>query len=179
MIKLIFRFLLPTLLLFLFTHTTSAGQVVVEIITEIRPISVLTFQEGEKSRQRLTFDFDSQSVSGDVETGHTTIAGFDLQSVRNAFTVTGQSFSNGEGAATAKGQTASYVRVMPDIDYEFTVRVNESERKIWVSGCHNEYPSYRILVNGTQVYDREQTGGALLGLLGTCDIRVSNEGTSF
>ncbi|AWM06104.1 hypothetical protein [Bradyrhizobium symbiodeficiens] len=102
-----------------------------------------------------------------------------MSSIRNSFKISGQSFSGNLAAVTAKGETASGVEIMPNINYGFTIRINKAQSKAWVSGCHNEFPSYTVLVNGKTIYDRTQTGTALIGLIGECDIVVNVDGRSF
>lgn len=152
---------------------------VIEIITEIRNVSVLSFQVGEKSRQRVEMNVTNGDVKTSFDTGKTSIVGFDVASIRNDFKVSGVSLAGGILSLTATGQTASRVGILPDIDYTFAFKLNKSKRELWVSGCHNEFPSYRILVDGKTLYDREQTGTALIGLLGKCDIVVNVDGQAF
>lgn len=156
-----------------------ADEIRVEIITDIRPVSLLTFQAGEKSRQMIIFDTSRRTITSEFQTGKTSVLGFDFSSIRNNFTVNGSNFSGQRASVTAKGQTASAVGFMPDIDYQFSIVADLQASRISITGCHNEYPSYRILINGTQVYDREQTGAALTGLIGVCDINVSIDGVRY
>ena len=62
---------------------------------------------------------------------------------------------------------------MPNINYTFTLKINKAQSKVWLSGCRTEFPSYTVIVNGKTVYDRNQTGTAVLGLLGACDILLN------
>ncbi|RWX13629.1 hypothetical protein EHI42_19740 [Rhizobium hidalgonense] len=148
----------------------------IEIITEIRAVSPFTFEVGVKSDQLITIDASTKTVKSSFETGKTTILGVDLKSVRDDFKISEETFSSGVIKFTATGQTASRVGVLPDIDYTFTIKIDTSKKKIWLSGCHNEYPSYSVTANGVLIYDRTQTGTALIGLLGECDIKVSDDG---
>lgn len=157
----------------------AASGPVVEIITEIRDVSPLSFQVGMKSHQTIKFDVDKKVVTNDVETGKTNIAGLDLGSIRDNFIITNQNIEKGSGRVTVSGQTASAVGVMPDIDYKFTIRFVGKKSLLWIDGCHNEYPSYTIKVNGKQIYDREQTGTAVTGLMGSCDVQVLVDGVSY
>jgi len=168
---------LATVLLFgpLIFGPAQAQVFTIEIITEIRDISRFAFQVGEKSRQKIVMDFSKVSTQSVFDTGKTSILGFDFDSIRNDFKISGQNFSGDRGTVTAKGQTASRVTVFPDIDYQFTFIINKAQMKIWISGCHNEYPSYTIVVNGKKQYDRLQTGTAFVGLIGKCDIVVNKD----
>ena len=161
------------------TSRANAEQVVVEIITEIREVSPLSFQVGVKSHQTILLDKSTNTATAKVTTGTTSIAGYEFDSIRNHFSIGEAQFTGNLISVTAKGQTASAVGIMPDIDYQLTVRLNHLQSKAWISGCHNEYPSYRILINGNAVYDREQTGAALTGLYGSCDILVVEDGASY
>jgi hypothetical protein len=151
----------------------SAQQYMLEIVTAIRNVSPLSFEVGEKSRQKITINFANSSMKTEFTTGTTSVVGIDLSSVRNDFHISGQSFVGNIASVTATGETASGVRIMPNINYTFTLKINKAQSKVWLSGCHNEFPSYTVIVNGKQVYDRTQTGTAVIGLLGTCDIVVN------
>jgi hypothetical protein len=151
----------------------------IEVVTDIRNVSVFSFEVGEKSRQIVALDYSSSKANSKFDTGHTSIAGFDFDSIRNDFKISGVKFDGNIAGFKVTGQTASRIGILPDIDYSFDFKINKNQSKIWISGCHNEYPSYRILVDDQQVYDREQTGTVVFGLLGKCDILVSEEGKSF
>lgn len=148
----------------------------IEIITEIREVSRFTFQVGEKSRQRIVVDFSNSSITSVFDTGKTTIMGFDFDSIRNDFRIFDQKFNADKAVVTAKGQTASRAAILPDIDYQFTIVIDKAASKASISGCHNEYPSYTIFVNGKKQYDRVQTGTAFVGLIGKCDVLISKQG---
>jgi hypothetical protein len=155
----------------------SAQQYVIEIVTAIRNVSPLSFEVGEKSRQKITINYANSSMKTEFTTGTTSVAAIDLSSVRNDFHISGQSFTGNIASVMATGETASGVRIMPNINYTFTIKINKAQSKVWLSGCHNEFPSYTVIVNGKQVYDRTQTGTAVIGLLGTCDIVVNVDAT--
>jgi hypothetical protein len=166
-------FLLPVAFALSVPADASAQQYVVEIVTAIRNVSPLSFEVGEKSRQKITINYADSSMKTEFTTGITSVVGIDLSSVRNDFHISAQSFAGNIASVTATGETASGVRIMPNINYTFTLKVNKAQSKAWLSGCHNEFPSYTVMVNGKQVYDRTQTGTAVIGLLGTCDIVVN------
>ncbi|WP_158673421.1 hypothetical protein [Bosea sp. FBZP-16] len=154
----------------------ACGQVLkLEIITEIRPPHV---QAGEKSRQAISIDLANSRASSTVSTGVTQVVpGWDWGSVRDKFELKNVTFGSPRITFIAKGQTASPVLFMPDIDYQFSVILNRVQKKIWISGCHNRFPSYRILINGASLYDQNQVGNAFTGLIGVCDTISIVEGS--
>jgi hypothetical protein len=113
-----------------------AQQDVVEIVTAIRNISPLSFEVGEKSRQKVTINYANSTVKSEYTTGTTNVVGIDVSSIRNSFKISGQNFSGNLAAVTAKGETASGVGIMPNINYGFSIRINKPQSKAWVSGCH-------------------------------------------
>jgi hypothetical protein len=151
----------------------------ITIVTEIRDVSTLSVQVGMKSTQMLTLTTENNSISSDFKTGVTDILVADLPSVRDGFTVGTPTLNGSIVVLSAKGQTASFLSVMGDIDYDFTLRINTDQRKVWISGCHNEFPSYSVTINGGKVYDRQQTGSALTGLIGDCDVLVNEDAKPF
>lgn len=153
----------------------QAKTVKVEIVTEIRDVSMMSFQVGEKSRQTILVNFDDKSHSDSFKTGVTTI-GIDLPSLRDDFKVKNVEFKNDSVDFTATGTTGSFVGFFGDIDYEFSLKLDSKTKAITYSGCHNEYPSYYILVDGSRIYDRVQSGAVLTGaLMGNCDIKVEKK----
>ena len=98
-----------------------------------------------------------------------------LPSVRNRFTATKNCYKNGpygyDGVTiNVKGQTASGVRVMPNINYRFTITL-ETDRTIKVNGCHDGYPSYNIKIGSRRIYYHHQEHVGTL--FGSCDTHVS------
>jgi hypothetical protein len=141
----------------------------IDIETAIRKLSWASFQAGQKSIHRIVVDFNKRVVSSSFATGHTAVLCFTLSSVRDGFTVAGTNFaSDGTAHFKATGQTASGVRVMPNIDYSFDFVVSPSEVRF--AGAHDGYPSYNIAVNDKSAYDYVQ--GHIGQLLGSGDIRV-------
>ena len=149
-----------------------AADLIVIFETAIRDVP-LAAQVGMKSRQRLAIDFDARGITPSFETGVTDFLGFSIGSVRDQFKVEAVTFTENRVSFRVVGQTASGMLFLPDIDYSFTVTINRQSRLVTVAGCHNEYPSYAISVGGRSVYDRLQTGNALWGLKGNCDIQVN------
>lgn len=132
----------------------------------------LSFQAGMKSRHTVKIDYSSRSLSSDFLTGVTNLVGIELGSVRDRFTVYSPIFSGEVASFIMEGQTASAVGVLPNINYRFTITVDRAAREIVVSGCHDGYPSYSIIVGDTEVYSFEQE--FLAALFGSCDIVVAS-----
>jgi hypothetical protein len=144
----------------------------VEIVTEIRPNDL---QAGVKSHHTLVIDTAKKSVISKFETGKTNLKVAEINSIRDAFSIPQKDFIGSLVHIQAKGETASGVGILGSIDYHLTMRINTAQRKVWISGTHNEYPSYVVKVNGKVVYDRRQTGSPLIGLvdtLSTVDVGV-------
>jgi hypothetical protein len=153
----------------------AAQTVKIEFITEIRPPHI---QSGIKSHQTISLDLASDTAKAEVTTGVTeVIPGWSWGSVRDKFELTNVSFGRPQIRFTTQGQTASALLVMPDIDYKFSVILNRDQKKYWISGCHNRFPSYRILINSKSVYDHAQVGNAFTGLFGVCDAIAIPEGS--
>lgn len=157
----------------------GAESFVLVIETEIRDLGILSVQTGMKSRQIVRVDADSLSASTEFETGITDILVADLPSVRDMFELRSVDFGGETFVIDVRGQTASMISVFGDIDYQFTIRINSVQRLAFISGCHNSFPSYSITIDGSTLYDREQTGTAVTGLIGACDIVVGETGISF
>ena len=145
---------------------------IVEIETAIRNVSWATAQVGQKSLQTITIDFNSQKITTKPPTiGKTKIGPISLNGARNDFRLISPHFVTPAYAAfSAKGQTASGVRIVPDIDYKFNIQISLSPRLIVIAGSHDGYPSYNIAVNGKSVYDYVQ--GHLGQLLGDSDVTI-------
>lgn len=138
---------------------------------------------GMKSRQVIRIDFANQSSIDTFETGSTDfdfsefgLGQLSLDSIRNKFEVGAITFTAG-GEATFKvsGATASGVAVLPDIDYGFDLSVKR-DGSASLTGCHDAYPAYRVIVEGKTIYEfrHEPTGkaGVVKKLAGVCDVRV-------
>jgi hypothetical protein len=145
----------------------QTAKVVVE--TRIKE-KTLSFQAGMKSTQTIDINYATKSISQKFETGVTDLVGIQLNSVRDKFTVTQTHFTGKVSAFTAEGQTASGVGIMPNINYKLSIKVDMAAREVAFSGCHDGYPSYKITVQGKDVYAFEQE--ILLALFGSCDISV-------
>jgi hypothetical protein len=140
----------------------------IEIETAIRRMSWATAQVGQKSLQKITVDFATHTVSSTYITGTTHVFGVDLSSVRNSFLILRPRFSGTSAFFSVSGETASGVRVMPNINYSFDFEVSPTEVKF--SGSHDGYPSYHIAINSRSAYDYIQ--GHLGQLFGTSDVTV-------
>jgi len=144
----------------------------IEIETAIRKQSWATVQVGQKSLQTLVVDFDAQTVTESHITGSTKIFGKSFGSIRDDFKLLAYSFtSTGTVSFSVKGQTASAVGFMPNIDYKFDILLTSSPKLISVTGYHDGYPSYNVSINGKSVYDYIQ--GHLGQLLGESDVKVN------
>lgn len=142
-----------------------AQAVKVEITTQILPFDPLP---GMKSKQTLLVDFAQRKIMQSFTTGVTDV-GFEIGSVRDKFEVENVAFENGRVGFTARGQTASGVMFMPNINYRFYFSVTPAGGGV-LSGCHDGYPAYEVLVAGKKVYDFTHKSMNLVKLFGTCDI---------
>lgn len=148
-----------------------SGLVVIEIETAIRRQSWATAQVGQKSLQTISVDFRSKKTSHTFTTGKTSILGMPVGSIRDDFKLTKTKFSGSSNITfSAKGETASAVGFMPNINYSFDILLSLSPRTVTVTGAHDGYPSYNIAVNSKSVYDYVQ--GYLPELLGDSDVSV-------
>lgn len=148
-------------------HAAHAATVRIEVLTQILPFDP---QAGMKSTQTLEIDFDKKKVSQSFKTGVTGLGPIQLASVRDQFLVENIDFSSpGRVGLTLKGQTASGVLFMPNINYKFFLAVTLSGGGS-VSGCHDGYPAYQVKVSGKTVYDFRHESVNLVKLFGTCDI---------
>lgn len=146
-----------------------AAPVTVEIVTRINAPDP---QAGMKSTQTLTIDFDNKKVTQAFKTGVTTLVGVDLASVRDKFLVENVEFTSAPSVRvgmTVRGQTASGVLFMPNIDYKFQLAVTPVGNGA-ISGCHDGYPAYIVKVGSKTVYERQHLAIHVTNLLGTCDI---------
>jgi hypothetical protein len=149
-----------------------ASVVFVEIETAIRAVSWATAQVGQKSLQRLTIDFESETVDTQFLTGKTEILGVELGSIRDSFKLIRPRFNaNNKAFFSVSGETASAVVLMPNINYQFEFEVSPDEATY--SGSHDGYPSYNIAINGSSVYDFVQ--GHLGELIGDSDVKVMRQ----
>ena len=140
----------------------------IEIETAIRDLSWGSFQAGQKSLHTVLVDLTNQKIESSYKTGHTEILGFSVNSIRDGFKIAHAEFSSKTISFMAIGQTASAVRFMPNINYQFGFSV--SQKKVYAFGWHDGYPSYKISINGKPIYDHVQ--GWLGELFGDADIDV-------
>ena len=125
-----------------------------------------------KSTQVLLIDFDKKSITPSFSTGVTSIGSIDLGSVRDKFVVDNIDFgTSGRVGFTARGQTASGVLFMPNINYKFNMAVTPKGKGA-LSGCHDGYPAYQVTVAGKSVYDFKHQSLSLIKLFGECDIEI-------
>lgn len=152
-----------------FGAPTQAEPVRVEVVTRI-----LSFdpQAGMKSTQVLLIDFDRKTITPSFSTGVTGIGPIELGSVRDKFVVDTIDFATpGRVGFTARGQTASGVLFMPNINYKFNMAVTPKGKGA-LSGCHDGYPAYQVKVAGKSVYDFKHKPLSLIKLFGECDIEI-------
>lgn len=168
-------FLSAMALLFLVAMARMAvGQIIdVEIETRILPPDR---QAGLKSTQSIEVNFDAKTIDCNSETGTTNFCiagvGFEFDSVRDNFRLSNISFEDGVARFTATGETASGVRVLPNINYHFEFTIAR-DGQASIAGCHDGYPAYTVLVGGTPRYTYSHPQGELGRLLGECDIWTS------
>lgn len=149
----------------------------IEIVTAIRDVGD-AMQVGEKSRQTVLLDCDKRVLTQfPVALGDTKIWRISLKPVRSKFTAELYDSANDIFSMFILGQTASGVRFMPDIDYRLRITVDPLKRRIRLSGAHDGFPSYSILLNDKRIYDFEQNlfVESATALMGTSDVTVDRE----
>jgi hypothetical protein len=132
-------------------------------------------QAGMKSEQTVMVNFKTGRYSSSFKTGITSVVGVRLESVRNKFNVDKFSLSNGIASFEVYGETASGVLFFPNINYKFKVSVDRNGKGT-LSGCHDGYPSYDVLVTGKPSYTFTHGHIDLIKLFGSCDINVPTQG---
>ena len=154
------------------THADAAEHVV-EVITRIDPGDPVP---GMKSKHKIAVDFKKKTLHRvQVETG-TTIG---ISSTRDKFSEIVMGWNAcGRGGVPSncvklqlKGQTASGVRVIPNIDYNFSIYVTHDGLSA-IRGCHDGYPTYLVKVNGKVLYHFKHKPIRILKLWGDCDINA-------
>lgn len=170
----IFIFLSP-----LFVQASDELQGIIFIETRILPFDPVS---GMKSTQKVYIFLNKEMkqirFESEYETGNT----YGLPAVRNRFKLSDMSYNLESGSIvfTVSGQTASGVLIMPDIDYNFILSFDGSNRQnIWkIEGCHDGYPAYRVWLSNavsgevTELYEFRHKPLNLLKLLGNCDVKV-------
>lgn len=145
-------------------YSAQAATIEIEIVTEIRDTWPDAL-EGVKSRHTVVLDTTEISAVSKYETGET----LGIESINDNFSVSSPSYADATKSisfsVTGQTETGIAMGAMASIDYKFDIRVIPGKSLLWVSGVHNEYPSYNIKVNGKEVYDREETGNPMTGLL--------------
>ncbi|BEV12062.1 hypothetical protein ATDW_25580 [Asticcacaulis sp. DW145] len=151
------------------------GMLRIEIVTAIRDVGG-AIQVGEKSRHVMILDCQSRTFTPmEPTTGYTKLMGRKLEAVRNRFLATlDEAIDPDVFTISALGQTATGVRVLPDIDYRLRITIHARKRQVRITGAHDGFPSYSVLVNGKAVYDFEQNLfiESYTDLLGTSDVVV-------
>ena len=128
-------------------------------------------QAGMKSRHTLLVDFAERRVGDTFETGVTDIGFGPISSVRDNFRVSNVRFLGDRVVLTATGETASGVRILPNINYTFELTVDR-DGVVRVAGCHDGYPAYTVIANGVTVYSFRHLPGNRRALWGNCDVQV-------
>ena len=129
-------------------------------------------QSGVKSRHRVNVDFDNRLIVDDYETGTTEFFGIELDSVRDRFRISEVVF-DGQGGVSfeVSGQTASGVRALPNLNYRFRFEL-ERDGAHRLSGCHDAYPAYTVMIDGVKHYAHLHEPVNLISLFGRCDVRI-------
>lgn len=141
------------------------------MVTFVIKTEILSFdpQPGMKSQQTLNINFSEQRVHSSFVTGQTHVGPISLDSVRNSFTVSDARFAGTSVTFNVVGQTATGVRVLPNIDYSMQFAVN-ADGSGEISGAHDGYPAYSVK-QGTQViYQYNHKSMELWRLAGTSDV---------
>lgn len=153
-------------------HSASSSQHTIIIETRIDSPDP---QAGMKSDHRITVNFSRRSLRENFATGTTTIFGKTLSSIRDKFKSRAVDWYTTAEHRTVKlnvsGHTASGVRVLPGIDYELEIYLSD-DGEVAIDGCHDGYPSYKILVNGRRIYSYKHKPMRLYKLFGKCDITM-------
>ena len=153
-------------------HSRSAAQHVLTIETRIDPSDP---QAGMKSKHRISLNLRSKTIRQHFETGTTKIFEKTLYSIRDNFkNKVVKWYRTADHRAvrlSVSGHTASGVRVLPGIDYKFTVTIVDTGQ-VAIDGCHDGYPSYLIKIGGTTVYHHRHKPTRLYKLFGKCDVNV-------
>ena len=171
---LLYFLIIAIITIFILSDTQAQTNTQVSIETEILPFDT---QSGLKSKQTLSIDFNRKSITPKFETGVTNfnIPGvtdtdiLKLRSVRDNFNVRNVSFSKDKVSFIATGETASGIRLLPNINYNFEFTIWKDGRSI-VRGCHDGYPAYRIMISGEERYFYEHAPKDVVKLIGECDI---------
>lgn len=148
----------------------------IQIETRIADINGAA-QPGVKSIHTIDIDYAKRLINDSFSTGVTKIGDVVLSSVRDGFKVSNVQIVGKVAALTARGQTASGVLLLPNIDYRFDITVDMQSREVLISGCHDGYPSYKVSVLGKIVYQFQQR--SLVDLLGNCDIVIPPKTAKF
>lgn len=144
--------------------------ITIKIETAIRNVHWSTVQAGVKSEHVIDIDPSARLICDEWVTGETVILKRRYGGIRNDFKVYNKVYCDDFIKFSAKGETATPVGILPNINYFFKFIVYPSKRLITFNGSHDGYPSYNISVNGRSVYDCIQ--GAVLYLWGGGDVKV-------
>jgi hypothetical protein len=130
---------------------------------------------GMKSRQTIAIDYEKKSVTCGYVSGVTDIGIFEIPAARSSFSVSNIYFIGSDKVLfTAVGETASGVRVLPNINYRFKLIISK-DGDAKVDGGHDAYPAYTVTVGGVQKYHFEPEPGNLGGLWGDSETKVKKD----
>ena len=170
--KQICQAMLVFVVLFLASFSTLAlADDKIQIVVETEILSPDP-QAGIKSRHVIQVDFGALKIRDAYQTGVTDFFGVDLTSIRDNFKVSTSKFSANAVNLTLSGETASGVGIIPNINYRFEIAL-KADGTASISGCHDGYPAYRVIVEGKKVYSFVHQSKDLIKLFGTCDVKVN------
>lgn len=141
-------------------------------------------QPGMKSIQTVDVLLDTKKkkstlkIKSSFETGVTEFGGIKLKSVRDNFTADFVPLQIEHYVRIKiEGETASGVRVLPNINYKFDLYYNLYSNSAFISGCHDGYPAYKISIgHGSEkanetLYNFKHKPKEVLKLFGSCDVK--------
>jgi hypothetical protein len=152
------------------TSGDDAADNTVQVVIETRILD-LDPQAGLKSRHVIQINFAKKQIRDVFETGTTSFFGIELSSVRDKFSTSEINFTDKSVRFRASGETATGVRVVPNIDYNFVFTV-KSDGTAKVSGCHDGYPAYSVTVEAKTLYEFKHKSVDLMKLFGSCDVSM-------
>ena len=113
-----------------------------------------TDQAGDKSTHTVLVDLANHRVKDNrAWTGGTNVFGKELSSIDDKFEADAAEGASGYTAITMKGHTKSGIRILPAIDYALKLIVSP-EGTYALSGCHDDFPSYRVTIDGAEIYEK-------------------------
>lgn len=158
---------------FAFAPGTQAEELTLVVETRILDQGIAASQAGMKSRQTFIINTAEETVTErPFETGVTDFGPFSSGSIRDDFKYKVLQLHTGGFRIQVSGETASPVVIMPNINYRFEIQVNVENRRAWIEGCHDGFPSYEVTIDGRRIYWHEQSANPG-ELIGDCDTQAS------